>query len=218
MDIYVDDLDSLITRFSPGRPAYLVGHSWGAMYATMFINKRPTRVAGAVLIESGPMDGATMERLKGDIMPMSLGAEWMNDLAWNSQFFTPDDHARMDFQRLIGAKQAQPRFNISRTDPPKLWRMGAAANAFITEDGQDESGKFTYDFTSNLSAFTTPVQFIAGALSEVIGPSLQEQQVTRFPSATLAVVQGVGHEVQWEKAAQTITLIRAYLAARQGGN
>src|SRR5687768_10179707 len=39
---YVDDLDSLINRFSPGRPVIFVGHSWGAMYATAFINERPS--------------------------------------------------------------------------------------------------------------------------------------------------------------------------------
>ena len=38
---------------------YLIGTSWGGMYATRFINAFPERVAGAVLIEPGPLDGAT---------------------------------------------------------------------------------------------------------------------------------------------------------------
>jgi proline iminopeptidase len=215
---YVDDLDSLISRFSPGRPVFLVGQSWGGMYATRYINEFPQRVAGAVLIECGPMDGATMERLKGDINPIEIGSERLNDVVWHSQFFSADGHARMDFERTIGAKDAQPKYHVSTVDPPLQWRMGAAANGWLMQEAQDEKGAFNYDFTSNLAAFTTPVLFIAGELSEVLGPSLQQEQVQRFPSASLAVVPGTGHEVQWEKAGETLTYIRAYLAARTGAN
>ena len=215
--IYVQDLDSLIDRFSPGRPVFLVGHSWGAMYATRFINEFPQKIAGAVLIESGPMDGATMERLKGDISPFDIGSEILNDIAWNSQFLSADDHERMDFERTLGMKDGQPRYHLSALDPEPSWRQGAAANKYLMEDAQDGKGKFNYDFTTNLSAFTTPVLFIAGARSEILGPSLQELQVRKYPNAALQVIAGAGHDVQWVKAAETLTHIRAYLAARLGG-
>jgi proline iminopeptidase len=215
---YIDDLDSLINRFSPVRPVILVGHSWGAMYATAFINERPSRVAGAVLIESGPLEGATMERLKGDITPIALGSEVLNDVVWHTQFLSADDHARIDFERAIGVRDAQPRYHQSKIDPEPSWRLGAAANRFIMEDGQDSKGKFTYDFSTNLSAFINPVLFIAGSLSEVVGPALQREQMRRFPSASLQVIEGAGHDVQWVKAGETITSIRAYLTALLGGN
>jgi proline iminopeptidase len=215
--LYVADLDSLIARYSPGRPAFLVGQSWGAMYATLFINELPQKVAGAVLIESGPLEGATMERLKGDIAPIAPGAEWLNDVAWNTQFFSADGHARMDYERIIGMLDSQPKYGVSKTDPAPVWRLGAAVSKWLMDEAMDGNGKFNFDFTTNLSAYTTPVLFIAGALSQVQGPSLQQEQINRFPSATLEVVQGTGHELQWEKPAETITHIRAYLTAR-GGN
>jgi proline iminopeptidase len=214
---YVADLDALIDRFSPGRQVFLVGDSWGGMYATRYINDRPQRVAGAVLIEPGPLDGPTMERLKSDMADFSLGAEWLNDIAWAGQFISPDDHARMDFERMLGSKHSQPRFHLSRTDPEPVWRMGAAANRYIMEDGQNRRGIAVYDFTTNLTAFTTPVLFIAGSLSEVLGPSLQQQQIQRYPSASLVVVDGVGHDAGWVRAAEVVTHIRTYLDARKGG-
>ena len=213
-DVYVNDLHTLIDRYSPGRKVFLIGESWGAMFATRYINQYPQRVAGAVLIESGPLDGATMERLKKDIVDFSLGAEWLNDIAWSSQFLSPDDHARMDFERMLGMRDAQPRFHLSTVDPQPAWRMGAAANRYITEDGQDAHGVYNYDFTTNLSAYRTPVLFVAGSMSEVLGPSLQQQQVLRYPSASLQVVDGVGHDVAWVKAAQVVSHIRTYLTAR----
>jgi len=216
--VYVNDLNALVDRYSPGRPVLLIGESWGGMFATRYINQYPVRVAGAVLIEPGPLDGATMERLKDDVSGTPLGAEWLNDYAWASQFLSPDDHVRMDYERMIGARDGQPRFHQSTVDPQPSWRMGAAANRYIAEDGQDRNGQFVYDFTTNLAAYTTPVLFIAGSWSEVLGPSLQQEQVLRYPSASLQVVEGAGHDVAWVKATEVLTQIRTYLDALKGGS
>ena len=218
LDVYMDDLNALVNRYSPNRPVYLIGESWGGMYATSYINEYPQRVAGAVLIESGPLNGVTMEQIENQMYDMNLRSEWLNDWAWNSQFLSPDDHARMDYERALGARDSQPRYHLSRTDPSPAWRLGGAVNRYLMEDGQDSNGKFIFDFTSNLSAFPTPVLFIAGALSEVQGESLQQEQVQHFPSATLRVISGAGHDVAWVKAAETLTEIRTYLNARKAGN
>ncbi len=217
-DVYVNDLNTLVDRYSPGRPVFLIGESWGGMFATRYINQYPERVAGAVLIESGPLDGATQERLKDDMFDLDLGSEWLNDYAWASQFLSPDDHARMDYERMLGARDGQPKFHQSTVDPQPVWRLGAAASKYITEDGQDANGVFDYDFTTNLAAYTTPVLFIAGAWSEVLGPSLQQEQVLRYPSASLQVVDGAGHDVAWVKATEVLTAARAYLDALKGGS
>ena len=218
IDTYVNDLDTLVGRFSPGRPVILIGESWGGMFATRYINQYPGRVAGAVLIEPGPLDGTTMERVKDDIYNIDLGSEWLNDVAWSSQFLSPDDHERMDYERMVGARDAQPKFHLSTMDPQPAWRMGAAASRYITEDGQNGDGVFTYDFTTNLAAYTTPVLFIAGSLSEVLGPSLQQEQILRYPSASLQVVDDAGHDVAWVKATEVLTHIRAYLDALKGAD
>lgn len=217
LDVYMHDLDTLVERFSPGRPVYLIGVSWGGMFATQYINQYPGRVAGAVLIEPGPLNGVTAERLKNDMFDLDLGSEWLNDWAWNSQFLSPDDHARMDYERMLGLKDAQPRFHVRRdVDPEPMWRLGAAAYRYITEDGQDGHGKFNYDFTTHLSEYTTPVLFIAGSLSEVLGETLQREQMLHYPSASLHVVNGAGHDVHWTKTSEVLAQVRAYLDARRG--
>lgn len=217
IDVVVSDFNAIVDRYAPGRPVYLIGESWGGMLATRYINQYPDRVAGAVLIEPGPLDGATMERLEDDMYELDLGAEWLNDYAWSTQFLTPDDHARMDYERMLGLKDAQPRFHIRTDNPSPVWRLGAAANRYITESGQNEDGVFDYDFTTDLAAFQAPVLFLAGSWSEVLGASLQEQQMLRYPSASLEVVDGAGHDVAWVKTPQVLAHIRAYLDARRGG-
>jgi len=216
--VYTADLDSIIERYSPGRPVILIGESWGGMYATMYINGHPQKVAGAVLIEPGPMDGATAERVRGDLHDFDLGAEWLNDYAWSGQFISPDGHARMDYDLAVGAWGSQPRFHQREdVDPSPFWRLGAAAGRYLMEDGQDSHGVFTYDFTTNLAQYTTPVLFIAGGLSEVLGESLQSEQIKHYPSASLQVVPDAGHDVAWTNTAEVLTHIRNYLTTISGG-
>ena len=217
IDIFVNDLNTLIDRYSPGRPVYLIGESWGGMFATKYINEHPEKVAGAVLIEPGPLTGATLEDVKDDMYDFSLTSEWLNDYVWNSQFLSPDDHARKDYERMLGARDAQPKFHLSKTDPQPCWRQGAWANRYVSEDGQDDNGTFNFNFTTNLDAYTTPVLFIAGSMSEVLGESLQIEQVNHYPSASLVVVEGAGHDVAWIKTADVLTHVWTYLEAREGG-
>jgi proline iminopeptidase len=218
LDVYDADLDSLVGRYSPGRPVYLIGTSWGGMYATAYINQHPERVAGAVLIEPGPLDGATYERVKDDLIDLDLGAEWLNDVAWSSQFLSPDDHIRLDYARLLGLKESQPRFHQATKNPEPLWRLGAAVSRYLQEDGQNGAGVAVYDFTTNLSQYATPVLFIAGSKSEVLGEDFQRKQVTQYPSASLEVVPGAGHDVNWTHTPEVLTLVRNYLNTVKGAS
>lgn len=42
LDVYMEDLKSLVDRYAPGRAVFLIGKSWGGMFATQFINEYPT--------------------------------------------------------------------------------------------------------------------------------------------------------------------------------
>lgn len=218
LGIFVEDLRELVDRFSPDAPVVLIGDSWGGMYATEFINRHPERVRGAVLIEPGPLTGERMERIKDDMFDLDFGAEWLNDFVWAQQFLSPDDHARMDYQRALGYRDSQPRFHQDMTvDPAPWWRFGAAASRYVQEDGQDGHGQFVYDFTTNLSTFPGPVRFLASEWNEVLGIEFQTEQMGSYPRADLRVVAGAGHDLQWVKAAETLHWIHEYLEGLENG-
>ncbi|MFC1539475.1 alpha/beta fold hydrolase [Candidatus Latescibacterota bacterium] len=211
-DVYNEDLKQFIEYYSPEKKVVFIGHSWGSMYATMFINKYPEYVRGAVLSEPGPLDAEMFDTIKDDILEMNFFSEWLNDYAWSNQFFTADDHARWDYQHMLGLKNSQPKFHMEmHRDPSPFWRLGAAASFYIQDDGMDSKGNAVYNFTDNLHLFTTKVLFIASGRNEVIGKDFQEKQVKKYPNAELKIVPDCGHDLVWQKSSKVYTLIRLYL-------
>jgi pimeloyl-ACP methyl ester carboxylesterase len=192
----------------------LIGESWGGMYASLYINHHPDRIAGAVLIEAGPLNAAMFESIKNDLYNLDFFSEWLNDDVWDGQFLTPDDHARADYHRMLGFLDAQPKSHQDAVHPAPIWRLGAVASRCVMNTGLKD-GKAVYDFTDQLAAFTKPVLFIAGANSEVEGPTLQERQRHLYPASALVTIAGAGHDVSWTQTAETLAAIRSYLAEVQ---
>ena len=152
----------------PAGPSVLIGHSWGGMYAAMYTNRHPEKVAGAVLMEPGPLNGQMFDAIINDLYNIDVFSEWLNDDVWDGQFLSPDDHARADYHRMLGVRDSQPKFHQSAVNPDPAWRLGAIANSCVMEAGVKD-GKAVYDFTDHLSAYPTRVLFIASAKNEVIG-------------------------------------------------
>lgn len=221
LEQYLVDLLAVVDRYSPDAPVLLIGESWGGMFATAFIDRHPDRVRGAVLLEPGPLSHVYFDLVKDDLYDLDVGSEWLNDWVWSQEILAPDDHARMDYQRCLGIRDAQPRFHIQQDPASPFWRLGAAANRYITEDGMDDDGNAVYDFTAHLAAFETEVLFVASGLNEIIGRDFQAKQMSAYPSARLEVVEGAGHDFAWLKPAETLALIRDYIArldaAKAGG-
>lgn len=207
---YESDLAAILDRYSPGRPAVLIGHSWGGMYASLFIGRHPERVAGAVLMDTGPLTSALYEEVKGDIHHIDFGSEWLNDTTWAQTVVSPDGHARADYIRMLGNfGDSQPRQHIP---PPRdrapIWRLGAIANRAL--EGEDK-GK--WDFTQGLDRFQKPVLFMGAELNEATGAEFQKRQMTAYPNAQLAVVAGAGHDHEWTHPEATLRPVFSYLAA-----
>jgi proline iminopeptidase len=210
MDQLDGDLDAVIEHVSPGRPVVLIGHSWGGMYATLYINNHPEKVAGAVLMDPGPLNAQLFDSIIGDLYDLDVFSEWLNDDVWDSQFLTPDDHARADYHRMLGLRDAQPKFHQSTVDPSPCWRLGAIANHCVMKAGMKD-GKANYDFTDHLAAYGQRVLFIAGALDELQGTALQQRQRQLFPASDLVPIANAGHDMQWTHPKETLAAIHAYL-------
>ena len=212
--MFIEDLNQMIDTYSPDEPVLLLGHSWGAMYATSYIDTYPEKVKGAVISEAGGLTGKILEDVKGKIFNLDLFGEWLNDWAWDSQILSPVGHARMDLTGKLPAIESQPNYHaeLEGDDPQPFWRYGAVASTYIQKDVQNSDGEFTFDFTNNkLDQFTTKVLFMASGNNEAIGEAHQRMQMALYPNADLVIIPDSGHDFWWTKSAEVVAAIHVYL-------
>lgn len=211
-DTYDGDLLALADRFSPGRPVVLIGHSWGGMYLSDFISRHPERVAGAVLMDSGPLTGALFEEVQVGIQTLDVWSEGLNDTSWAQSVVTPDGHARLDYMLRLGSLGNSQRAYHLPDPPAPIGRLGAVANRALQRAGMP-AGRPTWDFTRGLARFSRRVLFEGAELNEATGADFQRRQARFYPNAELVVIQGAGHEFPWTHPEATLRPIFAYLAA-----
>ena len=213
-DLYLEDLRQVIEHFSSSstQPIVFLGHSWGAMYATWFINEHGVyggRVAGAVLSEPGALtSGGLKDYLARLLPPWGYTSEELNDLAWADQFMSPSSHARADFMQAIAVLPDSPREHNDPNNPAPFWRKGAVVNRKLLEIGLDQG----FDWTTRLGQFPHKVLFLRGELNENMPLDHQQELASHYASSEVITVMGAGHEAMWERQAEFLAHIRAYLS------
>jgi proline iminopeptidase len=137
-DGYLEDLRQVIEHYSvaPGQPFVFIGHSWGAMYATWFINEHCDyggRLRGAILSDPGGFTKLQLDAfMRGFNSSFPLTGDQLNDAFWASQFMSADDHARADYLRTLLALRGAPAEHRDPAKPMPLWREGAVVNEALT--------------------------------------------------------------------------------------
>jgi proline iminopeptidase len=213
LDGYLEDLRLVIEHYTvaPDQPFMFIGHSWGAMYATNFINVYGDyggRVRGAILSEPGAFNTAQLDVYLDQIMSkISLTSEKFNDALWSRQFLSGADHARADYLAGMLSFGGLPSEVEDQNNLTPFWRVGSVVSDRILEL-VDEQG---FDFTTNLSAFPTNVLFLRGEKNTVVTLEHQQNLAAFFPSADIITIPGVGHEVIWETPDAYLAHTRDYL-------
>ncbi len=213
-DLYLDDLRQVIERFSSSsaQPIVFIGHSWGAMYATWFVNEHGDyggRVRGAVLSEPGAFTSAGLKEYMDRLMPpWGYTSEELNDVAWADQFMSPGDHARADFLDAIKVLPPSPREHNDPNNPAPFWRKGAVVNAKLLQIGLDRG----FDWTTRLGDFPHKVLFLRGELNENMPLSHQQELASHYASSEVVTILGAGHEAIWDHRDEFLAHVRGYLA------
>jgi len=196
MQVLYDDLSSVIEHYktSSSQKIFLLGHSWGAMLATAYINEYPTAVNGVVLGEPGGFVWDDVEDYIARSQDFKLFGEDLNDAVYMEQFLTgkQNDHALLDYKfelwKAAGEGEDSPTGNEGRL--PR-WRSGAVTNNAYIEMGQSERP----DWTTNLHLFTTEVLFIYSEKNEAYGLAHAEKVSSAFPNVELFETLDAGHDM-----------------------
>jgi proline iminopeptidase len=208
---YLEDLRLVIEHYTvvPGQPLVFIGHSWGAMYLTWFINEYGDyggRVRGAILSDPGAFTKAQLDDfMKGFMDSYSLTGEPLNDRLWVDQFMSPDDQARADYLMRVSALGGAPFEHNDPNNPAPAWRVGAVVN-----HAMNKLAKQGFDWTTNLAAFQQEVLFLRSDLDTVHTLEHQQRLAASWPVHEIITIAGTGHEMIWERPDEYLAHTRDY--------
>lgn len=221
----LSDLKAIVDYYSPDKPVYLIGHSWGGMLASGFVAQNPSRVAKVVLAEPGFLCNETaqlfMERTKGMMPKMTLSTVWRMLKAFleSIKVEEPDEDAGIDYlmARIIGMSDVEDHpmagyYCNGKIDEgfTEFWRLSMQASQAIRQTGMDNKGNFNIDLVSGVENYGQEVLFICGECNTITGEDIQRKHMSYFSHPTLKIIPNAGHNMISEKPDFTIDLIRTY--------
>lgn len=195
IQFYLDDLDALITHFRTDltQQVFLIGHSWGAMLATGYINQFPQKITGAILAEPGGFTWTQTEEYLSRSNKLKFFSEALNDAVFPDQIFAGrEEHEILDYKAAYFATfENAPGNAIGNAGSYPFWRSGAVAF--------DEAIKFAeregFDFTTDLSGFNTKVLFAYSELNTAYQLEWAEIVSAPYPNVAFTSIANSGHEL-----------------------
>lgn len=196
IQLMLDDLTAVIAHYrrSPAQKIFLLGHSWGAILATAFINKYPTAITGAVLAEPGGFIWKDIKDYVSRIRDIKITSERTNDFLYADQFITgkKDEHAILDYKyALLSAADGDKDSPIGNEGNLPFWRPGAVVNQAMFELGDKEKPNWTI----NLNQYQTKVLFAYSERNRAYGQAYAQKVSSAYPNVQLFKVNGAGHDM-----------------------
>lgn len=195
INLMLDDLGAIIAHYrtSGAQKVFLLGHSWGAMLVTAYINKYPTAISGAILGEPGGFVWQDVKDYVTRSRDYRFSSETLNDASYLDQFLTgsENDQAVLDYKLgLLSASDASPDSPIGNDGVLPYWRAGAVINRALFDLGEKEKP----DFTTNLQQYTTPVLFCYSERNKAYGLAHAQKVSSAYPHVQLEMVKDAGHD------------------------
>jgi proline iminopeptidase len=196
LQLMYDDLSAVINyyRKSPTQKVFLLGHSWGAILATGYINKYPAAISGVILAEPGGLIYDDIQAYIKRARNVNATSELFNDVSYPDQFITgkEDEHAIVDYKYALAAAadgaKGNPTGNEAR---PAFWRFGKVVADALTEIGDKDKPSFI----TNINQFTTKVLFVYSENNKAYDLPYAQKVSSAFPNVQLFKVNGAGHDL-----------------------
>jgi len=195
--LFIDDLHALITHFrvSDTQKVFLMGHSWGAMLATGYINQHPDQVSGAVLAEPGGLTWTQTSEYLSRSNKVRFFSEALSDMTFPEQFFAGrSGHEILDYKASFASNyENAPGNTIGNAGHYPFWRNGAVAFKTLIENADT----YGFDFTTHLQQYAPKVLFLYSELNTAYGPEWAKTVSSVYPRTELRLIRNSGHEIPY---------------------
>lgn len=205
---YFEDLYQIILHFqqTSNQKVFLLGHSWGAMLATGFVNLHPSMIDGLILAEPGGLNwDQTMkyeEKLGKDRKYFSEG---LNDALFSDKMFAGNSEDEiLDYKSSCLNTVESITGNVSSVP---FWRNGASiANASF-----QYADKFGFDFTTHLDEYKVKILFLYSELNQAYGKDWAEEVAKPFVNKDIKMIENSGHEMIYFGWELMYPIVKKYL-------
>ena len=196
LQVMLDDLTGVINHYrsSPSQKVFLLGHSWGAILATAYINAYPNAINGTIQAEPGGFVWQDIVDYVTRARSFSFTSETLNDFMYMDQFLTgnEDQHAILDYKLgLAQATDGAPDSPLGNEATPTFWRSGAIVNRALFDLGERDNP----DWTTNLHQYTTGILFVYSERNTAYGLSHAQRVSAPYPHVQLAMIRNAGHDM-----------------------
>lgn len=196
LDLMTDDLGAVIEHYrtSPNQKVFLLGHSWGGMLATAYINLHPTEIDGAILGEPGGFTFDQVKKYVGRTRNYPPFGETLNDAVYFDQFLTgkENDHEILDYKfGLWASSDGDDDSPIGNEGPVPLWRGGAVMFTALNEISEEDG----FDWTANLHEYTTKILFTYSENNTAYGEDYAKEVSAAYPNVQLFRTDDAGHDM-----------------------
>ncbi|HEX3767129.1 MAG TPA: alpha/beta hydrolase [Puia sp.] len=214
LQLMLDDLTGVIGHYrkSKDQKIFLLGHSWGAMLATAYVNSYPATINGVILAEPGGFTWDQTSDYVSRTKDMSPFSENSNDALYPDQLFTgkENEHEILDYKMAVVAafdtREGNP-LGIAGVYP--YWRFGAVIQSALFDIGRKDG----FDWTTHLSQYKTKVLFCYSELNKAYGAGHAQLLSSAYPNVQLEMIKGTGHEMFYFGWENFYPVIKNYLDA-----
>ncbi|MNK28039.1 Proline iminopeptidase [compost metagenome] len=195
VQLYINDLDALVNYFrqTASQKVFLMGHSWGAMLSTAYVNQHPEKISGVVLAEPGGFTWTQTSEYLSRSNKIKFFSEALNDAVSPEQIISGrSEQEILDYKAsFFSSFENAPGNTIGNPGSYPFWRNGAVVFEKLIENAE----KYNFDFTTNLHSYSTKVLFLYSERNQAYGADWATTVSSPYPDVQLEQVKDCGHEM-----------------------
>lgn len=213
-DLMLNDINEIKQYFSPNNKIYLLGHSWGGVLASYYVQQYPNNVSKLLLAEPGAL---YKEAAKvANTTAFQFSAKGLHQMLNSHQYLSYENDNIADYKMsvFVNSDVGDYRDVISPDEFKRLVykRFGFFVGYEINKWQGNFDESFNFDFTTGIKEnFTGKTMIIGGGKSERLGYDFQnEYHKPKFNNCEIVKIENVGHYFIELNAEISIPIIRNF--------